>query len=61
MTVHRSRVWGRYQSIKRKDAEATAAEIVTSIDKAESDGIVKLEDIVQGPETWRVVAEIKTA
>jgi len=54
-------LWGRSQSSKRKTAEATASEIVKSIDKAAVDGTVKLTDLVQGPETRRAVAEIKAA
>ena len=44
-------LWGRSQAGKRKTAEATASEIVKSIDRAEVDGVVNLADIKQDRET----------
>ena len=54
-------LWGRSQASKRKTAEATATEIVKSIDKAVVNGIVNLSDVKQDRETEKVVREIQAA
>ncbi len=54
-------LWGRSQASKRKTAEATATEIVNSIDRAAVDGVVKVADVKQDRATERVVMEIKAA
>lgn len=46
-------LWGRGQAGKRKTAEATATEIVKSIDRAAVDGVVKLADLKQDRATER--------
>ena len=54
-------LWGKNQLATRKLAEDTTAIIVKSIAKAEDNGIVKLDDVKQDPETERVVIKIRAA
>ena len=54
-------LYGNSQRSKRKKAETTAAKIVKSIDKAEVDGVVKLDDVKQDRATEDAVLEILAA